>query len=507
MLALYRKYRPQVFGDVIAQEHITRTLINQIKSGRISHAYLFTGSRGTGKTTSARIFARAVNCTDPKEGSPCGKCPTCQALSGSGNIDIVELDAASNNGVDQIRDIVENVQYPPVSGKYKVYIIDEVHMLSASAFNALLKTLEEPPSHSIFILATTEVHKLPATVLSRCMRFDFRLVPQSDLKEFLREVYKKENVKAEEEALDLIASAAEGSVRDMLSLADRCMNFSFDLKYKDVLEVLGASGKEGTRKLFKAIADCDVATTLATVDELCSEGKAVGLIAKDLCSYARDLLLLKTSAKANVLGSREDILAMQAEAEIRSVELLVSVVTIFSAIDAELRYSVSPRIVLECAALKAAKLVTADFAALEERIARLEKRLESGEFTVQAPTQSAPQPTAAKPNQSNKPMDARSVWGRLLTHFRLNEAPQAFATLNRVTDVEVKGNKLIVRADSDNFLRLSAEDMVEAIKRGLSVDGAPFELVIDKKSGDVDMDKEISLIKKLMGDAKLNIKN
>ncbi|MDE7373601.1 MAG: hypothetical protein K2N18_06020, partial [Clostridia bacterium] len=334
------------------------------------------------------------------------------------------------------------------------------------------------------------------------MRFDFRLVPQSDLKEFLREVYKKENVKAEEEALDLIASAAEGSVRDMLSLADRCMNFSFDLKYKDVLEVLGASGKEGTRKLFKAIADCDVATTLATVDELCSEGKAVGLIAKDLCSYARDLLLLKTSAKANVLGSREDIEEMKAEAETRSVELLVSVVTIFSAIDTELRYSVSPRIVLECAALKAAKLVTADYSALEERIARLEKRLESGEFTVQAPTQSAPQPTAAKPNQSNKPMDARSVWGRLLTHFRLNEAPQAFATLNRVTDVEVKGNKLIVRADSDNFLRLSAEDMVEAIKRGLSVDGAPFELVIDKKSGDVDMDKEISLIKKLMGDAK-----
>ena len=210
MLALYRKYRPVVFGDVIAQEHVTRTLINQVKHGRVTHAYLFTGSRGTGKTTCARIFARAVNCLSPVDGSPCGKCEVCRALSGAGNIDIIELDAASNNGVDQIRDIVDNVQYPPVAGKYKVYIIDEVHMLTASAFNALLKTLEEPPSHAIFILATTEVHKLPATVLSRCMRFDFRLVPQPTLKEYLRRVYAAENVTADEEALDLIAAAADG---------------------------------------------------------------------------------------------------------------------------------------------------------------------------------------------------------------------------------------------------------------------------------------------------------
>ena len=186
MPALYRKYRPKVFGDVIEQQHITRTLINQVKSGHITHAYLFTGSRGTGKTTCARIFARAVNCLNPVDGSPCGKCKTCLALSGNDNIDIVELDAASNNGVDQIREIVENVQYPPVAGKYKVYIVDEVHMLSASAFNALLKTLEEPPAHAVFILATTEVHKLPATVLSRCMRFDFRLVGKNSLKDYLK---------------------------------------------------------------------------------------------------------------------------------------------------------------------------------------------------------------------------------------------------------------------------------------------------------------------------------
>lgn len=504
MSALYRKYRPAVFGDVIAQEHITRTLINQIKTGRISHAYLFTGSRGTGKTTSARIFARAINCLNPVDGSPCGKCEVCKALSG-GNIDIAELDAASNNGVDQIRDIVENVQYPPVSGKYKVYIIDEVHMLSPSAFNALLKTLEEPPAHAVFVLATTEVHKLPATVLSRCMRFDFRLVPQSVLKNYLKSVYEKENVTADDEALELIASAAEGSVRDMLSIADRCMNFSDSLSYDDVLGVLGASGKDGTRALFAAIADCDVGAALSTVDALCSSGKSVGLVAKDLCAYARDLLLLKTSASATVLGSREEIERMKQEASVRSVELLISVVTVFSEIDAELRYSVSPRIVLECAALKCAKLVSADLSALEERIARIEKRLDSGEIAVKSEGGTAVKtaPTAAV---GNKPMDARSVWGRLLTYFRLNESPSLLALINNVSDVEVNGDKLIVWAAPENFLRLSGEDVVGALNRGLSADGAHFKLIVNKKSGGVDMDDEISKIKKLIGDAKLNIK-
>ena len=507
MLALYRKYRPAVFADVIAQEHITRTLVNQIKSDRVTHAYLFTGSRGTGKTTCARIFARAVNCLKPDGGSPCGGCSVCCALSGSGNIDIVELDAASNNGVDQIREIVENVQYPPVSGRYKVYIIDEVHMLSSSAFNALLKTLEEPPAHSIFILATTEVHKLPATVLSRCMRFDFRLVPQPVLKEYLKKVYAAESVAADERALELIASSAEGSVRDMLSIADRCMNFSSSLTYDDVLSVLGASGKEGTRALFNAVAGSDLAGTLFTVDKLCSEGKSAGLIAKDLCAYARDLLMLKTSPEASVLGSEEDVEIMRREAERCSVELLVSVITIFSAIDAELRYSVSPRIVLECAALKAAKLVSADLSAIEERVSRLERKLENGgAFSAQeAPARSA-EVTPSPQAESNKPMDARSVWGRLLTYFRLNESSQAFALLNRVTDVEIRGGKLVVWTEPDSFLRLSADDMTEAVTRALNADGAPYSLVVNKKSGGVDMDGEIARIKKMIGDAKLNVK-
>ena len=513
MPALYRKYRPTVFGDVIEQQHITRTLINQVKSGHITHAYLFTGSRGTGKTTCARIFARAVNCLNPVDGSPCGKCKTCLALSGNDNIDIVELDAASNNGVDQIREIVENVQYPPVAGKYKVYIVDEVHMLSASAFNALLKTLEEPPAHAVFILATTEVHKLPATVLSRCMRFDFRLVGKKSLKDYLKKVYAAEGVRAEEEALDLIATAAEGSVRDMLSVADRCMNFSSDLTYKDVLEVLGSGGRESTRALFNAVALSDTAAILSTVDKLCAEGKSVGVIAKDVCSYARDVLVLKASPSASVTASREDVRIMKEEAEKYSVELLVSVINVFSSVDAEIRYSVSPRVVLECAALRAAKLAVTDLSSIEERLTRLERRLtEDGVKAFAASdektanSERVPKTHAPVKSETDKPMDARSVWGRLLTYFRLNESAASFSLLSNVTDVEVRGDKLIVWAAPDSFLRLSDDEMTGAITRALDYDGAPYKLTVNKKSGGVDMDSEIARIKKMIGDAKLNIK-
>lgn len=502
MSALYRKYRPQKFEDVIAQQHITRTLVNQIEKGKITHAYLFTGSRGTGKTTCARIFARAINCLSPENGSPCGKCEVCKALSG-GNIDIIELDAASNNGVDQIREIVDNVAYPPVAGKYKVYIVDEVHMLSGAAFNALLKTLEEPPAHAVFVLATTEVHKLPATVLSRCMRFDFRLVPAPVLKDHLKKIYAAEGVKAEDSALDLIVAAAEGSVRDMLSVADRCMNYSDNLSYDDVLGVLGATGRESTRSLLGAIARSDVGETLGGVNEACSAGKSVGLIAKDLCSYARDLLVLKTvPSDGGVLGSADEIEKMRLEAQNYSADFLVSVVNIFSAADTELRYSVSPRIALECAALKAARLASLDLSAIEERLTRIERKLESG--TIAAP--SAPDVSHQSHAPANKPMDARSVWGRITTYFRLNESPRALGLLGSVEEVELSGNKLVLWASPENFLQVSADDMIAALSRALSADGCGFTPVVNKRSGAVDMDSEINKIKKMIGDAKLNVR-
>ena len=288
-LALYRKYRPRTFEEVVGQDHIVKTLINQIKLDKISHAYLFCGSRGTGKTSTAKI-----NCTNSKNGSPCLSCDTCKALDGT-NIDVLEIDAASNNGVDEIRDLREKVKYPPVVGKYKVYIIDEVHMLSTSAFNALLKTLEEPPAHTVFVLATTEVHKLPATILSRCLRFDFKLVSLEDLTALLKKILTDEGVKFDEQAINVIARAGEGSVRDTLSIADRCVSFAGDeLTYQKVLSVLGVSERETLIKITKELLAKNIGEALVCLDKVLSQGKSPLVFSNDLISYYRDLLLIYT---------------------------------------------------------------------------------------------------------------------------------------------------------------------------------------------------------------------
>ena len=241
-LALYRRFRPNGFKGLIGQEHIVRTLANQIASGRIGHAYLFCGTRGTGKTSAAKIFAKAINCLSPIDGSPCGECEVCKALADPSNLDILEMDAASNNKVENVREIREKIQYPPVSGRYKVYIIDEVHMLTTEAFNALLKTLEEPPKHAVFILATTESHKLPSTILSRCMRFDFRIIPTKDIAKLIAGIYDEIGKEYDKDAVMAIARAGAGSARDALSIADICVSYrDSKLTYADVLEVLGAT--------------------------------------------------------------------------------------------------------------------------------------------------------------------------------------------------------------------------------------------------------------------------
>ena len=224
-LALYRRFRPSGFDSLVGQDHVVRTLVNQIKTDKVGHAYLFCGARGTGKTSAAKIFARAINCLSPVNGSPCGKCEVCKALADGANLDIVEMDAASNNKVENVREIRDKIQYPPVSGRYKVYIIDEVHMLTTEAFNALLKTLEEPPKHAVFILATTEVHKLPSTILSRCMRFDFRLIPTAQIAEHIAKIYREIGKDFEPAAVQEIARAGAGSIRDALSVADICVSY------------------------------------------------------------------------------------------------------------------------------------------------------------------------------------------------------------------------------------------------------------------------------------------
>ena len=301
-LALYRKFRPATFDAIVRQEHVVRVLVNQIERGEVGHAYLFTGPRGTGKTSVARIFARAINCEHPVNGSPCGKCATCLALAG-GSLDIVEIDAASNNGVNEMRDLREKVQYPPVSCRYKVYIIDEVHMLTDSAFNALLKTLEEPPAHAVFILATTEPHKIPATILSRCMRLDFKLIPEEDLEKHLAGILDEMGRAYEPEAVAAIARAGAGSDRDMLSIAEMCLAYGDKLTYAGVTGVLGSADFATNAAIVSAMLSSDLGGTLAAAECVLGEGKGVGVVLRDLLELLNRVAVVKSCPNAEKLLS------------------------------------------------------------------------------------------------------------------------------------------------------------------------------------------------------------
>lgn len=354
--ALYRKYRPKTFDEIVGQEHITKTLANQIKLGQISHAYLFTGSRGTGKTSTAKIFARAINCLKNIDGSPCYKCEVCKSLAENNNVDIVEIDAASNNRVDEIRDIREKVKFLPVHGKYKVYIIDEVHMLTESAFNALLKTLEEPPSHIVFILATTEVHKLPATILSRCMRFDFHLISDEVLIAQLKDIFKKEQIFCEEDAYKLIAKSAEGSDRDMLSIADCISAFTNkNITAKDVEKILGNSDIDEYIKILDAIHSKDIGEALQTVYNANEQGKNMSVFAKELTVHIRNVLVAKTCKDyEKMLGyAKESCDKIFNQGKNCEVNELMEYMKIFSSIESDIKYSLSPITLIETAVVRA----------------------------------------------------------------------------------------------------------------------------------------------------------
>ena len=295
--ALYRKWRPLEFEDVKGQEHIVTTLKNQIRADRIGHAYLFCGTRGTGKTTVAKIFAKAVNCEHPVDGSPCGECPTCKAIAEGRSMNVIEIDAASNNGVDNIREIRDEVQYSPTEGRYKVYIIDEVHMLSIGAFNALLKTLEEPPAYVIFILATTEAHKIPVTILSRCQRYDFHRISIETIAGRLSQLMEAEHINVEEKAIRYVAKAADGSMRDALSLLDQCIAFYLgqDLKYENVLEVLGAVDTAVFAEMLSYILKADTYACMQLLEQIIMQGRDLGQFVSDFVWYLRNLLLVKTT--------------------------------------------------------------------------------------------------------------------------------------------------------------------------------------------------------------------
>ncbi|MCM1042864.1 MAG: DNA polymerase III subunit gamma/tau [Corallococcus sp.] len=376
-VALYRKYRPETFDGVIGQDHIVTTLKNQIKTDKVSHAYLFCGTRGTGKTSTAKIFARAINCVESTDGNPCGKCDACTKLSQT-NLDIIEMDAASNNGVDYARDIREKVQFPPQIGRYKVYIIDEVHMLSQGAFNALLKTLEEPPKHAVFILCTTEVHKIPATILSRCMRFDFRLVPTEQLADHVASIYDAEGKKYTREAVNAIAVAGEGSVRDSLSIADRCFTLGEGkLTYDDVMSVLGVSSREAVAQLADAVINCNTGEIFQSIYKLISQGKDVGRLCKDLSQYMRDALVCRTckNAEKMLCLPSEAFASLKRTADTATNDKLLYAIDSLSRLEADLRFAFSPQTLLEAVVLRiASSSGEVDVAGLDRRLSRLESQ-------------------------------------------------------------------------------------------------------------------------------------
>ena len=381
--ALYRKFRPDTFADVKGQDHIVTTLKNQLRANRIGHAYLFTGTRGTGKTTVAKIFAKTVNCENPTEDGPCGECRICKAIAAGASMNVIEIDAASNNGVDNIREIVDEVSYSPAEGKYKVYIIDEVHMLSIGAFNALLKTLEEPPSYVIFILATTEVHKLPITILSRCQRYDFKRISIDTITARMQELTSAEEVQVEERALRYIAKMADGSMRDALSLLDQCIAFHLgkELTYDKVLDVLGAVDTEVFSRLLRHVLDRNVLGCIELLEEIIMQGRELTQFVTDFTWYLRNLLLVQSSDNLeDVIDMSSDNLArLKEEAQMVEMDRIVRYIHIFSELSGQIRYAAQKRILVEIALIKLCKPETeTNQEAILDRIRQVEEKVENG---------------------------------------------------------------------------------------------------------------------------------
>lgn len=390
--ALYRKWRPVSFEDVKGQDPIVQTLKNQITSERIGHAYLFCGTRGTGKTSIAKIYARAVNCEHPVDGSPCNECASCKSILAGTSMNVVEIDAASNNGVENIRDIREQVQYPPTEGKYRVYIIDEVHMLSIGAFNALLKTLEEPPSYVIFILATTEVHKIPITILSRCQRYDFKRISLETIAGRLRQLTEAEHIETEDKALMYIAKAADGSLRDALSLLDQCVAFHYGklLTYENVLDVLGAVDSGVFSSMFNAVIEGRTKDCITQLEEIVIQGRELGQFVTDFIWYLRNLLLVQSTDDAEGLldMSEENLKQLKEDSTKTDGNTLMRYIRVLSELSNQLRYASQKRVMVEVALIKLTRpSMEPDMDSVLQRLKQLEaavEDLEAGGFMPKA---------------------------------------------------------------------------------------------------------------------------
>ena len=489
--ALYRKWRPEFFRDVVGQEVIVRTLRAQIMSGHIAHAYLFTGPRGTGKTSMAKIFARAINCLEPEEGDACGKCEVCLALKGEA-MDIIEMDAASNNGVDEIRALRENIVFPPAVGRYKVYIIDEVHMLSQGAFNALLKTLEEPPEHAVFILATTEVHKLPATILSRCQRFNFKSISVSDISGYLKKVLQASGAEFEPQAVDLIARSAEGGMRDALSIADMCLSYcGSNVGYEDVVSILGTADREFMFKCADTLINSDVKGALDACAQFTDSGGDIGVFMRDIMSHLSDVLTAKLAGKEALTALPDDIVSRLLEqGERADADRLMRAIELLAQAESELKQHSRPKVILSAVMARiCTPRLEEDALALRDRISVLEQELGSikangvemssrpaqpakTEDKKEASSNSSKAPAAEKKisgavKETKQAAQQGELWEALLARMRKNAMP-VYMTLKSAEGGRRQDNAYIVMFSPEHESKMKfINGKTEAISKEL----------------------------------------
>jgi DNA polymerase-3 subunit gamma/tau len=459
-VALYRKWRPRIFEDVVGQGHITQTLKNQIKNHNIAHAYLFCGTRGTGKTSTAKIFARAVNCLNPKDFDPCNECEICNGIQHESIMDVIEIDAASNNGVDDIRELRENVKYPPTRGKYKVYIVDEVHMLSTGAFNALLKTLEEPPSYVIFILATTEPHKIPATILSRCQRFDFKRVKESDIVKRMTYICSEMNIEVEEGVFRLIARNSDGAMRDALSILDQCISFGLGkITYDDVINILGTVSEDIMFRLIDYIGEQNAKDAMELIQDLVSSGKDIHQFIKDLIEHYRNLMMTKVSKDLEgvINLSKENINRLVEQGKKLDTNSIIRAIRELSQTAVDAKYATQPRILLEVAVIKLTQpMLDNSIEALIERVETLEKIIQSGEIKVEkiAKTEIKKEENIENKQEEDAPIKVENLktvnfdtlkkgWDKILKVIKKRKI-SIYAVLMEGQLIKVENNALVV---------------------------------------------------------------
>src|SRR5574344_103612 len=521
--ALYRVYRPKTFEDVVGQEHIVKTLKNQIKNNNIGHAYLFSGTRGTGKTSTAKIFARAVNCLNPINEEPCNECEICVDTLNDKIMDIVEIDAASNNSVDDIRELRESVKYTPSKAKYKVYIIDEVHMLSQGAFNALLKTLEEPPSYVIFILATTEPHKIPATILSRCQRFDFKRVSSKDIADRMSYICEKENIQAEDKALSLIARSSQGALRDALSILDQCMSFGNDkIEYNDVIELLGTVNIDELFQLSQSIIDEDTKKSFQILNEFIIWRKDIRNLINDLIDHFRNLMVCKVSKDLDEIISlpEESIERLKEQSKTININDLIRILNILSETQDSMKSSSNTRILAEVTMMKIAQpMFDESKEALIKRIENLEKIIESGNIKVVTVQNESEINTVPQRVQVDEPQERKedivyeevksedvklveSSWKKVIQKIKEDKKLSIAALLREVSSFNVKDNILYL-IFNDNFSfarsRLNSKetiDYIESIIREILNRSFNIQIYLKSEVTSLNLQEEVTKVDK-----------